>query len=202
MQHIPPSPRSSSSLPVARSYVEIFVCELIIKIHAYYVTWLLSSNHSWCYVYAVVYCLYSIAKQVKQHELNMHYWDASSTNFFSLSCTCVCDVYVSMCVYVCVLCVRVSVRMCMSLRTVWPHSSFSYISAFTRHVFFIPQSPPLPTYSVVFTLSIIIRSSCTCNCFSSSSLSFEKIPSKSMHTFVSKLHPPPTLHAKEGISHC
>ena len=143
----------------------------------------------------------------------MHHWDASSTIFFFFSCT---YVYVSMCVYMCVcvcvcvcihvcvhvcVCVCVCTYVCMSLRTVWPHS-FSYISALQDMFFFIPQSPPPHTYRVVFALSIIIRSSCTCSYFSSSSLSFEKLPrkscNKSMHTFVSKFHPPPTLHAKEG----
>ena len=108
-------------------------------------------------------------------------------------------VYVSMCVY---MCVCVCTYVCMSLRTctVWPHSSFSYISGLTRHDIFLFTNPPPPhTYRVVFTLSIIIRSLLVV-VFHLPPLSFEKIPrkscNKSMHIFVSKLHPPPTLHAK------
>ena len=54
-------------------------------------------------------------------------------------CTCMC------------VCVRVSVHMCVCHCAMWPHSSFSYISALTRYIF-IPQSPP-HTHRVVFTLS-------------------------------------------------
>ena len=115
MQHIPPSPRSSSSLPVARSYVEIFVCELIIKIHAY-VTWLLSSNHSWYYVYAVVYksiepvlhCKAGKATRVKYAPLGCIFY-----NFFSLSLVHVCVMCMYPCVCTCVCCVCVCLYVCV-----------------------------------------------------------------------------------------
>ena len=156
--------------------------------------------------------LYSIAKQVKQHELNMHHWDASSTIFFFLLYICVCihvcvhvcvcvSVYVSMCVYMCV-CVCVSVRMCVCHCAQCGPTPLATFLLLQDMFFFYSPIPPPHTYRVVFALSIIIRSSCTCSYFSSSSLSFEKLPrkscNKSMHTFVSKFHPPPTLHAKEG----
>ena len=115
-------------------------------------------------------------------------------------CTCM---YPCVCTCVCV-CVCVSVCMCVchcaQCGPTRPLATFLLLQDMT--FFSIPNPPSPHTHRVVFTLSIIIRSSCTCSCFSSSSLSFEKIPrkscNKSMHTFVSKLHPPPTLHAKEG----
>ena len=91
------------------------------------------------------------SKQVKQHELNMHHLLSFSQTSFSHSCTCVCGVYVSMCVCMCVfVCLYVCVCVCVSLRTVWPHSSFSYFSAFLLPN---PNSPPPHTHRAVFTLS-------------------------------------------------